>query len=928
MQFNESAGLEKKFSSPEEEIAYLRNLVSEKHANLENTANSVSPERVILQEIENYKKASPEDILHKQALVPEFFRKEIALQLAPEEHDDTMKELYSLLETKGLRNTLDIVEKINDAHITDDFHRFLIEYLREGYTIKDLKEGQPIKKTLSRTLFEILVPQSGEHKEQQLSELFGIMEQFYMGMNALSKRGDEYITFEIANALESNHFVIYISVGNEVVDLFEKQLLSVFPSARINPHFEDFNIFHYEGITLGGYVLQKEHPAKPIKTSEQFVSDPMKVLLNVFSKINSHDEGAALQFVFKPIGDFYTKAYIKGIEKLEKGEGASELLSIRNTTSDKILRNTSKVFGVMDKLFSGGGENKEEKPKDIDSKLIEQVKKKIESPVVSTNIRIVASASDQSRASLILKDISSAFHQFENTQGNSLVFNELKNKELKRFFDDFTFRNFEGSYDVPLSVKECSTMFHLPQESEEMSAQLKTSRANSSPSPMNMTPEGAWLGINKYRGVETNVYMNSADRLRHFYVIGQTGTGKSTLLKSMAIQDIKDGNGLCFIDPHGNDVQEILSHIPKERYEDLIYFDPAATERPFGLNMLEFDESRSDQKTFVVDELLGIFKKLYASSSPESMGPAFEQYFRNSTLLVMEDPESGNTLVDISRVLSDKKYRDHKISKCKNPLLKQFWINAEATSGEQGLANYVQYVTNKFDVFLSNEIIRPIIAQEKSSINFREVMDNKKILLVNLSKGRLGDINSNLIGLILVGKFLMAALSRVDSFGKGIELPPYYLYIDEFHNLTTPSISTILSEARKYKLGMIAAHQHISQLEETIKNSVFGNVGSMAVFRVSTEDAKFLEPQFAPTFTANDLMNIENLNCFLKLLHKGMPEKPFNLFVPFPPPGDTQKGELLKQKSYLTYGRQRDIVEKEIMDKFLKRFDSGIKIDY
>jgi type IV secretory pathway TraG/TraD family ATPase VirD4 len=280
----------------------------------------------------------------------------------------------------------------------------------------------------------------------------------------------------------------------------------------------------------------------------------------------------------------------------------------------------------------------------------------------------------------------------------------------------------------------------------------------------------------------------------------------------------------------------------------------------------------------------------------------------------MEDPESGNTLVDMSRVLSDKKYRDLKLTKCKNPLVTQFWINAEKTSGEQGLANYVQYVTSKFDVFLANEIMRPVIAQEKSSFNFRDIMDQKKILLVNLSKGRLGDINANLIGLILVGKILIAALSRTDSFGK--DFPPFYLYIDEFQNITTDSIATILSEARKYKLSLIMAHQFVAQLEEKIRDAVFGNVGSICAFRVGAEDSEYLAKQFAPVFTSADLMNIDNHNAYLRLLVGGKPAKPFNIEIPPPLRGDPAQVENLKQLSYQKFGRPRAEIESLILQKY------------
>jgi type IV secretory pathway TraG/TraD family ATPase VirD4 len=383
----------------------------------------------------------------------------------------------------------------------------------------------------------------------------------------------------------------------------------------------------------------------------------------------------------------------------------------------------------------------------------------------------------------------------------------------------------------------------------------------------------------------------------------------------MIIQDIKNGEGVCMIDPHGSDIQEILAAIPQDRLEDVIYFDPSYTERPMGLNMLEYDVRFPEQKTFVVNEMMSIFNKLF--DMKVAGGPMFEQYFRNATMLVIDDPESGNTLLDVSRVLSDQSFRNMKISKCKNPTVVQFWTEiASKAGGEASLANIVPYITSKFDVFLSNDIMRPVIAQKESSFDFRKIMDEKKILLVNLAKGRLGDINSNLIGLIIVGKLLMAALSRVDSLGK--DFPPFYLYIDEFQNITTDSISAILSEARKYKLSLCVAHQFIAQLQENIRDAVFGNIGSMAVFRVGAEDAKFLETQFAPRFAQKDIMNIENFNFYLKMLNEGVPVEPFNVKLPPKQEFDLSRVEDIKQLSYLKYGKDRGEVEGEIMKNLRK----------
>ena len=292
-------------------------------------------------------------------------------------------------------------------------------------------------------------------------------------------------------------------------------------------------------------------------------------------------------------------------------------------------------------------------------------------------------------------------------------------------------------------------------------------------------------------------------------------------------------------------------------------------------------------------------------------GPMFEQYFRNSTALVLEDPESGSTLLEISRVLSDKAFRDHKLSKSKNIVVNMFWQQiAEKAGGESSLANMVPYVVSKIDTFLSNEILRPIIAQQHSAFNIRDVMDRKKILLLNLSKGKLGELNSSLLGLIMVGKILMAALSRVD-IPEG-ERKDFYLYIDEFQNVTTKSIATILSEARKYKLNLIITHQFIGQLEEDIKKAVFGNVGTLTAFRIGTDDAEYIEKQFAPTFTAKDLLNIDNLNAYIKLLIDGQTSKPFNMFIPFPPKGNDEIAGYIKELSRQKYSRPREEVEEEI----------------
>ena len=309
--------------------------------------------------------------------------------------------------------------------------------------------------------------------------------------------------------------------------------------------------------------------------------------------------------------------------------------------------------------------------------------------------------------------------------------------------------------------------------------------------------------------------------------------------------------------------------------------------------------------------MINIFKKLW-QAIPEAFGPMFEQYMRNAILLVMDDPKSGSTLLEVPKVLADEEFRHYKLSKTKNQVVKDFWEKeAEKAGGEASLANMVPYITSKANVFLANDIMRPIVCQQKSAFDFREIMDNKKILLVNLSKGKLGDVNSSLLGLIIVAKLLMATFSRVDVPEE--KRPDFYLYMDEFQNFTTESIATILAEARKYKLCLTFAHQFIGQLEEKIKKAVFGNVGSMACFRVGAEDAEFLVKQFEPVFSQYDLINIDNYNAYLKLLIDGQTTRPFNILTYPPQKGSSEMAKMAKDFSRLKYGREKKMIEREIV---------------
>jgi len=922
----------KQFSSLEEELEYLRKVVAEREAPLgshpESTERVREREAIISEELSNYSVADADKVLHEHFGMQPKEQWEIILDLSPETHDKKMEELMGLMQEKGLLNAIQIARGLNSPHIDADFHRFLVEFLKKGYPVTGIRESDPDVKALHYTLYEISLPEARAGKDEQkkaLEDILSSMEQFYAGMLSVgaagsmgkSKAADAgYLSLELAVAHGSQEFVFYASVPDSKREIFEKQFLSIFAGAKVVEKKDDYNIFNPEGFSVGAIATQSRREIYPIKTYEQFEYDPLNVMINALTKLERDGEGASIQIIFNPVGDYYTKQYKEALNEIKKGKPVKRATDIRHGFWGNFTKIAKEGLQDAAKEVTKGDKDKPDKPEVVDDIVIEQITTKISTPIVETNIRVVASAGNRARAEDILGSIESSFNQFDNPLGNAIKFERKDKYALAELLHQFSYRLFDESQSIPLSIHELTSVMHFPGESVISSGELKQTKAGSAPAPLGLVSAGLYLGNNKHRNSETPIFISAEDRLRHFYVIGQTGTGKSTLLRNMIIQDIQAGEGVCFIDPHGNDVQDILAHIPKERYDDVIYFDPSNTERPMALNMLEYNRAYPEQKTFVVNELFSIFQKLYGAN-PESMGPMFEQYFRNATQLVIEDPDSGSTLLDVSRVMAVKSFRDLKLSRCKNPVVVQFWKEiAEKAGGEGALQNMVPYITSKFDVFLANDIMRPIIAQEKSSFNFREIMDNKKILLVNLAKGRLGDINSSLIGLILIGKILMAALSRVDSFGKN--MPPFYLYVDEFQNVTTPSIATILSEARKYKLSLTVAHQFIAQLDENIRDAVFGNVGNMAVFRVGSEDAEFLQKQFEPVFDAKDIMNVDNLNYYLKMLSNGKPVRPFNVEFTWPPAGNEKVAESLKQLSYLKYGQDRDLVESSILEKYKK----------
>ncbi len=897
------------FKTPSEEIEYLRSRIREKQILAKDLPRQIDIEDHAQSVVAEHRSLAPNHFADDA----EQYEKKVSGIVASLGHkgtDSHITELAGVMLEQGVRMAIDIAEKLKSPEIEDDFHRFLISYLLSGHDDEASGLGKSEWRALHLKLFEVIPPSfDASDAKKDPKNSIAMMEQLYAALQSVASdpqnSKDNYYALEIALAQDSNEVVFYIAVPTEVEAILEKTLQGYFPGIEVRAHAEDYNIFHDNGIQVGAFASTTLGAALPLKTYKNIEGDPISVIMGSFTKLQKRGEGAALQILVRPAGDSLKKDFGNLLDNMQKNGDSFE----------KAIKRESFLGGMYLKFKeSGGDKDDKDKQKENDktykdTEHIKLISEKISSTIVESNIRVFASAQTVERANIILGDLKASFSQYTESHGNSLIFKSVDNKDFASLAHQYIYRLWDSQQSLPLNFSELATLYHIPVYIKDF-AQVKSAKMTTGAAPLDLDQSGIYLGTNDYRGIKTEVHFKEEDRLRHMYVIGQTGTGKSAFLTSMIVQDIMNGDGCCFIDPHGDDVMKILANIPPERYDDVVYFDPSYTARPMGLNMLEYDKDKPEQKTFVINELLGIFNRLFDMRAQGGAG--FEAMFRNTAQLVMEHPESGNTLLELSRTLSDKDFRDYKLSKNKNPIVHQFWKNAESTTGEQGLSNWVPFINSKIDPFLSNDIMRPVVAQEKSSFNIREIMDTKKIFLVNLSKGKLGEQNSYLIGLILVGKFLQAALGRADS----AERPPFYLYIDEFQNVTTPSIAQILSEARKYKLSLNVAHQFIGQLPDDIKSAVFGNVGSKVTFRVGPDDAAYLEKEFTPEFSSGDIMKIENLNCYVKLLSNSTPQKPFSMKTKFAPVGNPDQVEMLKQMSYMKYGRDRAEVEEEIMGKY------------
>lgn len=713
--------------------------------------------------------------------------------------------------------------------------------------------------------------------------------------------GQRHLSFEI---IAHNGLIHYYAVVPAVlVDVAKQAIASAYPSARVDEE-EDRNIFNQTGRTsgtVGGEFTLKKDYAYPIATFHESKRDATRSILNALSSITK-EEGAAIQIMFRPAKSGWARNIIWEANKIrkEKGQSSPGFMSMFTPRA---------IIGALLKP----PEAKEVKPEDrqlstLEQGVVDAMEEKTRYPGYETLIRIVVSSTTASRSQAVLKSVVAAFSLFDSETNNGLKFSVAKDTE--ELVTAFIFRFFPQTVDKNiLNSVELATIFHLPDQGNIPTSQVKREMAKQVDGPTQQMDEGFMIGYNEFRGVKKKIRVSTNDRRRHVYFIGQTGTGKSVLLENLAYQDMMDGRGFAFVDPHGDSVEKLLGMVPRERVEDIIYFDPGDMSNPIGLNMFEFETP--DQKDFLVQEAINMLYGLYDPGHTGIVGPRLEHIFRNCALLLMSDP-AGGTFIDVPKVLIDEEFRNSKLKYVTDQTVLDFWTKefpASQRSNEAG--EVISWVVAKFGPFISNDAMRNIIGQTKSGFDIRQIMDEKKILLVNLSKGKMGEFNSKLLGIIFVMKFQAASMGRANI--PEDERVDFSLYVDEFQNFATESFATILSESRKYRLSLVLANQFMTQLTDNIREAVIGNIGTVISGRLGITDAEILQKKFMPTFDAEDLAKLPNYQTIASVLIDGVPSAAFSMsLVPPMVIPNTQLQDAIRRLSSAKYGRPRAQVEQEI----------------
>ena len=722
--------------------------------------------------------------------------------------------------------------------------------------------------------------------------------------------GQKHISFEIvAHDGLINYYAIVPAVLTETM---KQAITAAYPSARLE-EVHDPNFFSSTGgmdAVVGGEIELKDDFWYPIASYEETKRDASLGLINALSVAKKGD-GVGIQILFRPTDEGWTRKSLQRVQNLRDGKkGRREA----NNFLGRLVYGFGNLVGDLAEALWKPPEahdpykDSEKVLSNLEQEEITKIEEKTKYPGFEVLMRFVASSDSKTRSTALLGGVVSVFSQFDSPNYNGFKYNQIKRS--RDLVEDYVLRNFPQEQNkFILNSVEMASIFHLPSQNSIPTSQVERQATKQVDGPAKLADEGVILGVNEFRGEKKVIRLRTKDRRRHTYVIGATGMGKSILLTNIAYQDMCDGRGFAFIDPHGDATELLMSKVPPERMDDVIYFEPGNMEQPVGMNMFEFQTE--DQKDFIVQEAINMLVSLYDPGNQGIFGARAQHMFRNAALLLMSDP-NGGTFIDVPRCFTDPEFVKSKLKYVTDKTVYDYWTKEFPASQKSNDAGEVtSWFVSKWGPFLSNKMMRNILGQTKSGFNIREIMDNKKILLVNLSKGKTGELNAKLLGMIFVMKFQAAAMSRADT--PEDDRQDFCLFVDEFQNFSTESFESILSEARKYRLNLVLANQFMTQLTDKIREAILGNVGTIMSGRLGVTDAELMEKAFAPVFNAEDLHAMPNYSAIATVMMFDMPTSPFTMKL-LPPMGESSNELMERMKVYASskYGRPREDVEREI----------------
>jgi hypothetical protein len=765
-------------------------------------------------------------------------------------------------------------------------------------------------KAIESTLLILEIPKANDKSELAAEQLFASLHGILRDHEELKQSGgiQEHLSFEIASVNGQIRF--YVWVPTALRSFVEGQIYSQYPTVQIHEADEDY-VAHERNhaVVYTSEITLTTSEFLPIKTFQSFEVDPLAGITGTLAKLETTGEEIWIQVLARPIADDWHKSTDRWINSLKGGGGGLSFLGDGKGFDAKWLLTALEALWKPPEVGAGG----KVAPKELserDKTRVSEAEKKATKLGYQVKIRLAYLGESQTNAKQQMQAIVGTFKQYNSTNLNGFKVSGASFR--KEDLEKYRARLFADKGYI-LNIEELASVFHLPHTNVETPNIVWASTKTAEPPAKLPIITGndaidaniSAFGLTNFRGINHQFGMLRYDRSRHMYIIGQTGAGKSGTLALLALSDIYHNQGYAIIDPHGDFAIDNLKFIPASRIEDVVYFNPADTAFPLGFNPLEVTDP--SMKSNISSEVIGVLKRMFG----ESWGPRLEYILRYTILALLDRPET--TMLDITRMLTDKKFRKETLAYCQDTVVLQFW-NIEFNSWtDKFQAEAIAPVLNKVGAFTANPIIRNIIGQPKSTFNIREMMDEGKILIVNLSKGLLGEDNSGILGSFLVTKIQLAAMSRSDI--PNIEdRRPFYLYVDEFQNFATDSFATILSEARKYGLNLTVANQYISQMSETVRGAVFGNVGTMISFRVSADDAPILGKQFEPQFEPNDLLQMHNRNFVINMVINGEKSPAFSARTLQLPPAQIDNTAAIVERTRAHYSQSREVVEQAISD--------------